>query len=234
LDTIQTVKKQTESLCLMGAECATTTEVPLWKRGLDYLCILFGLPVLLPAFGLIALWIKIVSPGPIFFMQERIGHLGRPFRCFKFRSMRAGADTSSHEKLLRDLIHSDRPMTKMDESGDQRLIPLARVIRASGLDELPQLINVLRGEMSIVGPRPCTPYEYENYLPWQKQRFETLPGLTGLWQVSGKNKTTFTEMIHLDIYYSKNKSMFLDLKIMWKTFSVLFGQVKESGVAAKK
>jgi lipopolysaccharide/colanic/teichoic acid biosynthesis glycosyltransferase len=117
-------------------------------------------------------------------------------------------------------------MTKMDAVGDPRLIPCGALLRATGLDELPQLINVWRGEMSLVGPRPSLPYEVESYLPWQQARFETLPGLTGLWQVSGKNATTFTEMVELDIHYTRNKSLRLDLAILAGTFSVLIAQVR--------
>ena len=117
-------------------------------------------------------------------------------------------------------------MAKMDSMGDPRLIRFGAILRATGLDELPQLINVLRGEMSLVGPRPCLPYEFDLYEPWQHERFDTLPGLTGLWQVRGKNKTTFTEMIHMDIEYARMNSLFLDLQIMAATFGTLAAQVK--------
>jgi len=205
----------------------TVSRVPQWKRVLDLLVIACSLPVTLPVFAFIALTIKLVSRGPIFFRQERIGFLGRPFVCLKFRTMRANANTAVHQGYFKQLMQSDQPMTKMDNMGDPRLIPLGSVLRASGLDELPQLWNVLRGEMSVVGPRPCTPFEYSNYHPWQKQRFNTLPGLTGLWQVSGKNKTTFNEMIRLDIRYCEMQSAWADIKIMLRTFPVVLGQVKE-------
>ena len=116
-------------------------------------------------------------------------------------------------------------MKKMDVHGDPRMIPGGRLLRVSGLDELPQIINVLQGDMSLVGPRPCIPYEYEKYLPWQRERFDTLPGLTGLWQVSGKNRTTFIEMMHLDIEYVRNKTLWLDLKIIAKTIPALIVQM---------
>ena len=122
-------------------------------------------------------------------------------------------------------------MMKMDRKGDPRIIPFGVLLRASGLDELPQLINVLRGEMSLVGPRPCVPYEYEKYLPWQKERFNSLPGLTGLWQVSGKNKTTFVEMIQLDIKYARNKTFWWDVKIIFMTIPVLIFQMLEARLA---
>jgi len=115
----------------------------------------------------------------------------------------------------------------MDAHGDKRLIPVGRMLRASGLDELPQLINVLRGEMSFVGPRPCLPNEYNLLLPWQKERSCALPGLTGLWQVSGKNRTTFSEMIDYDIQYVRTRSPWLDLKIMLKTIPAIMVEVKD-------
>lgn len=202
--------------------------VPGWKRALDISCILVAAPLLLPLMLLIALSIKIVSRGPVFFKQERVGLLGRTFLCWKFRTMRVGASTACHQNHLSDLIKSEKPMTKMDLFGDPRLIPFGALLRASGLDELPQLINVLKGDMSLVGPRPCVPYEFEHYQPWQRQRFDTVPGLTGLWQVSGKNKTTFNEMIRLDIIYSKNKSFWLDLTIMARTVSALAAQIRET------
>jgi len=124
-------------------------------------------------------------------------------------------------------MQSEAPMTKMDLMGDSRLFPLASALRATGLDELPQVFNVLRGEMSLVGPRPCLPYEYESYSAAQKRRFNTFPGITGLWQVSGKNNTTFRQMIDLDLEYLSNRSFWLDVKIMLKTFPVLSLQLKD-------
>src|SRR6185436_16766668 len=160
-------------------------DVPAWKRALDITCIVVALPVLMPVFLLLAAGIKCVSPGPVLFLSERVGYRGRRFICFKFRTMKVDADCDAHRRHLADLMRSDAPMVKMDAKGDPRLIPLGKILRASGLDELPQLLNVLGGEMSLVGPRPCLPYEFEGYLPEQKRRFNTLPGLTGLWQVSG-------------------------------------------------
>ena len=197
------------------------------KRTLDLFCLLLALPTLLPLMLGIAALIKIVSPGPIFFKQDRIGFMGRRFRMFKFRTMRVNAETSTHQSHLKDLINSNAPMTKLDVKGDPRVIPCGSILRSSGLDELPQLINVLKGEMSLVGPRPCTPYEYEQFQPWHKQRFRALPGLTGLWQVSGKNRTTFNEMIELDIRYAKEWSVWMDMRIIALTVPVLLSQVKE-------
>src|SRR5262249_22936245 len=149
---------------------------------------------------------------------------GKQFVCFKFRTMHVNAETDSHKGYTTQLIKSGGAMTKMDVKADPRLIPLGKVLRATGIDELPQLLNVLRGEMSLVGPRPCIPYEYEVYDEAQRRRFNATPGLTGLWQVSGKNRTTFQEMIDLDVKYSKTKSLWLDVKIMFKTLPALWQQ----------
>ncbi|MBI3853217.1 MAG: sugar transferase [Verrucomicrobia bacterium] len=203
-------------------------KIPRWKRVLDMAAILVALPLLFPLMLFIALLIRAVSAGPVLFRQERVGYLGRRFTCFKFRTMVVGADTTVHQGHLNHLMSSDVPMVKMDTQGDPRLIPLGLLLRSSGLDELPQIINVLLGDMSLVGPRPCLPYEYDKYLPWQRERFNTLPGLTGLWQVSGKNRTTFVEMIQLDINYVRNKNLWLDFKIILRTIPALIMQLQET------
>lgn len=184
-------------------------------------------PVLLPLMFILSVVIKIVSPGPALFRQERVGYWGQRFTCFKFRTMVVDADTRIHQGHLNQLMDSNVPMRKLDSTGDPRLIPGGRLVRSLGLDELPQVFNVLRGEMSLVGPRPCLPYEYAVYAPRHRQRFDTIPGLTGLWQVSGKNKTTFEEMIDLDIYYATNKSLWLDLRIICKTIPAIIAQTRE-------
>jgi len=168
-----------------------------------------------------------VSPGPIFYRQERVGHRGRRFMLFKFRTMRVNAETQSHEQYFAYLMQSDTPMTKLDALDDNRLVRGGRLLRASGLDELPQLFNVLRGEMSLVGPRPCLPNEFMLYTPTQRQRVNALPGLTGYWQVNGKNKTTFSEMIAMDIFYSEHMSVALDLGIIAKTIPALVAETLE-------
>jgi exopolysaccharide production protein ExoY len=206
---------------------------PRWKRILDIVLIVVASPVLLPLMMLIGLLIRIVSAGPILFKQERVGYLGERFLCYKFRTMFVNSDTGIHQGHLNQLMNSDVPMIKMDSHGDPRIIPFGRLLRSSGLDELPQLINVLLGEMSLVGPRPCVSYEYEKYLPWQRERFNTVPGLTGLWQVSGKNRTTFTEMIQLDIKYTRSKTLWLDLKIILKTMPTLLAQMWETRMKRK-
>ena len=201
---------------------------PLWKRALDISCVLIAIPSLLPLILIVCALIKLTSKGPVLFRQERVGFLGRRFTLFKFRTMSEGADTRAHEEYVASLIETNEPMTKLDASGDKRLIPVGRLLRASGLDELPQLINVLRGEMSIVGPRPCLPGEYSRFLPWQRERFCTLPGLTGLWQISGKNRTTFNEMIDYDIQYVRERSVWLDLKIMMKTLPTIMAEIRDT------
>lgn len=215
-----------------GAAVAST-ETPRWKRILDLILVLFTLPTWLTMMICIAFWIKITSPGPIFFRQERVGFRGSRFMMFKFRSMKVNAGTQNHENYFDRLVQANCRMTKLDATGDARMIPGGRLLRASGLDELPQLLNVLVGEMSLVGPRPCTPHELNNYQKWQRQRFDAPPGLTGYWQVNGKNKTTFSDMVELDIFYSRNMSLWLDLVIIVRTVPTLVGQVFESRGLAK-
>ena len=200
--------------------------LPHWKRALDLGCIVLALPALLPVMAIIALAIRISSRGPILFRQERIGFLGRPFTCLKFRTMQAEAETRSHQAHLDRLINSSAPMNKLDGM-DNRIFPVGLFLRATGLDELPQLINVLYGEMSLVGPRPSLRYEYERFSPEHCARFNALPGLTGLWQVSGKNNTTFQEMIDLDVAYTRRISFRDDVRILALTFPVLFQQTRQ-------
>lgn len=198
--------------------------LPLWKRVLDIGCIALFSPGLLIIGGLVALVIKLGSPGPILFRQERVGYRGRSFTIFKFRTMKKGAETESHRRHTQLLIRSHAAMIKLDAQSDPRLVPLGALLRACGLDELPQLLNVLRGEMSLVGPRPCIPYEFEMHLPWQRRRYDSAPGLTGLWQVSGKNRTTFEQMVWLDIHYAERRSFWLDFQILARTLPAIWRQ----------
>jgi len=213
---------------MIGSHKLPLPPLPHWKRTLDVVFVLLIMPLVLPLAVLISVLIRTVSEGPVLFRQERIGYLGRKFMCFKFRTMFVGSETTAHQGHLQHLIKLDVPMVKLDARGDSRIIPFGRLLRSTGLDELPQLINVLRGEMSMVGPRPCLVYECENYLPWQRERFNTLPGLTGLWQVSGKNQTTFSEMMQLDISYARKKTLWMDLTIILKTIPAILGQVLNS------
>lgn len=198
--------------------------LPLWKRALDLVFILMIAPAVLLLGVIVAALVKLGSPGPVFFRQQRVGYKGSEFTCFKFRTMRVNAETETHRLHTAQLMKSDRPMIKLDAHRDPRLIPMGALLRATGLDELPQLLNVLRGEMSLVGPRPCIPYEYQNYEPNHRKRFDAVPGLTGLWQVSGKNRTTFEQMISLDVQYAQRLSLWLDLQIIFKTLPALWGQ----------
>ncbi len=196
-----------------------------WKRVLDLTCIFISLPFTLPLMILIVLWVRVVSRGPALFRQERIGQNGKRFVLYKFRSMKLNAGTSRHETYLRHLVRTDSPMIKLDLLCDSRLIPGGCFLRVAGLDELPQLLNVLRGEMSLVGPRPCLPQEYAFFSERQRERFAALPGLTGSWQVSGKNQTTFSEMNVMDIRYVREASLGLDMAIMMRTPAALFVQM---------
>ncbi|UCH78117.1 MAG: sugar transferase [Candidatus Coatesbacteria bacterium] len=187
------------------------------KRGLDIAGSLGGIVVLFPLWFLIVILIKIDSKGPIFYRQDRLGKDGRPFRIFKFRSMVVGA----HEMLpeLAEYNEMDGPIFKIKK--DPRVTRVGRLLRKFSLDEFPQLLNVLKGDMSLVGPRPPIPEEVEKYERWQLKRLTVPQGLTGLWQVSGRNLLTFEEMVRLDIYYIENWSLWLDLKILLKTIPVV-------------
>ena len=173
--------------------------IPRWKRTLDVTLVLLAIPFLIPLAIIVCSFIKIVSPGPAFFRQQRVGYLRRRFMCLKFRTMKVNADTGVHQAHLKQLMTTNQPTQKLDCAGDKRLIPGGMWLRAAGVDELPQLFNVLCGDMSLVGPRPCTPYEFELLSERHKQRCVAPPGLTGLWQIGGKNKTTFGEMMDLDL-----------------------------------
>ena len=198
-----------------------TISTPLWKRTFDIVGAIFGIVISAPIFFLTALYIKLVSPGPIFFKQKRIGHYGKEFDFWKLRTMKLNNDYSSHKNYYKTLVNTNTPMKKLDNTTDKRIFFGGKLIRYCCIDELPQLWNILKGEMSLVGPRPCIPYEAEVYLRWHTHRFDITPGLTGLWQVSGKNNLTFREMICLDIFYSKNYSILLDLKIIFMTIPAI-------------
>jgi exopolysaccharide biosynthesis polyprenyl glycosylphosphotransferase len=185
----------------------------LFKRVMDVAIALVGLIFLLPIFALFALLIKADSPGPVFFTQIRVGKGEHLFACYKFRSMRQGAD-SEKENLL-ELNEADGPIFKI--RNDPRITRMGRILRRTSLDELPQLFNVLMGHMSLVGPRPAPPSEVQRYQPWHKRRLEVSPGMTGLWQVSGRSELSFDEMVLLDLYYIENWSPFLDLQIALRT-----------------
>jgi len=192
----------------------------LLKRATDMVFTVVLLLVLSPLLAIIAIAIKLDSPGPVIFTQERVGKGGERFTCFKFRSMVQDAEQRVQD--LSDQNEASGPLFKM--RNDPRRTNVGRFLRRTSLDELPQFWNVLRGEMSIIGPRPAIPAEVEQYEPWHRGRLEISPGITGLWQVSGRSDLTFDEMVLLDIYYIENWSPFLELRILLKTVpTVLLG-----------
>lgn len=190
------------------------------KRVMDVMASLAVLTVLSPILALTALAIKLESPGPILFRQTRVGKDGEQFTCFKFRSMRKDAEAQLQELLAMNEVSG--PIFKIKD--DPRMTRVGKFIRRTSLDEIPQLLNVLRGEMSLVGPRPPLPEEVANYEEWHLRRLEASPGMTGLWQVSGRSVVPFDEMVMLDIYYIENWSLGLDLRILLRTIpAVLTG-----------
>lgn len=196
----------------------------LIKRIFDVVFAAIGILVLSPVFALIAVFVMIDSAGPIMYRQIRVGKNGRQFSFYKFRSMLVGSDLDETRKekvakLIRGEISAAESGTKIvDES---KITRVGKFIRRTSLDELPQLFNVLRGDMSLVGPRPCLPYEWEHYEEWQKKRLACMPGCTGVWQVSGRNAIGFNDMVILDFYYIQNASLFLDLQLILKTIPVM-------------
>jgi lipopolysaccharide/colanic/teichoic acid biosynthesis glycosyltransferase len=212
----------------LAASAVCANPMPAWKRVLDLFCCVLALPILALAVLVMSGVTWLVSPGPVLFRQERIGLAGSRFRIFKFRTMKVDADQTVHSEHFKQLVTSNVPMVKLDAQRDARLIPGGWFLRATGMDELPQIINVLRGDMSIVGPRPCIPSEFAQFQPAQRERVDAVPGLTGLWQVSGKNRTTFEEMIRFDIRYARSVSLPLDLKIMLLTPLALGQQVYDT------
>lgn len=200
------------------------------KRALDIAGSAFGLLVALPIMAIVALAIRLDSPGPVFFRQERIGVGGRRFRVWKFRTMTHGAPDTVHREYMTQMLTGDesstlqvgpkgQPVFKM--VSDPRITRLGRFLRRSSLDELPQFLNVLVGEMSLVGPRPPIPYEFEMYDHWQFDRLQVRPGITGLWQVSGRSLLSYRQMCELDVDYVRRWSILLDLRILLKTVPVV-------------
>jgi exopolysaccharide biosynthesis polyprenyl glycosylphosphotransferase len=200
----------------------------LVKRAFDIFVAALALVVLSPLWVLMAVLIKLDSKGPVLYRQERVGMDGRIFLFLKFRTMRTGADDREHREYQRRYIEGHpetnlgddlRPVYKLHD--DPRVTRTGRWLRRTSLDELPQLLNVLRGDMSLVGPRPPIPYEVEAYALWHRKRLDMKPGMTGLWQVSGRNRLSFDEMVRLDLFYIENWTLWLDLKIMLRTLPVL-------------
>jgi len=213
-----------------GMEKFLVRRLPRWKRLMDIVGSIIGLLLFSPLMFLVAAFIKLTSPGPILFKQERVGFLGGKFTLFKFRTMYSNNNPDIHKKYVENFIKKRANVGKHREQShiykiknDPRVTPVGKLLRKTSLDELPQFINVLRGEMSLVGPRPPIPYEYEQYDIWHKRRaWEVKPGITGLWQIKGRSKTTFDEMARLDLKYLKEWSLWLDLKILIQTPLAVF------------
>jgi len=197
------------------------------RRSLDILIAGTLLLVLSPLLVLVALAVRVDSGGPSLFRQRRIGRGLREFTMFKFRTMQSGADTTPHREYVQALIGDERGPERgrlYKLSVDNRVTRVGRVLRNWSLDELPQLINVLLGQMALVGPRPVIPYEVEKYPQAYLSRFDVKPGLTGLWQVSGRNQRTYEEMVSFDLQYAREASLLLDLRILVKTVPVVLGR----------
>lgn len=198
------------------------------KRIFDIgLCIL-GSPILIPVMLLCSLAIWLDSPGPILFIQDRIGKGGRRFRMYKFRSMRVNHNVSQTQSFMKsyvrgELVHNGKDQAVFKPPHTQQITRVGRFLRKTSLDELPQLLNVLKGEMSIVGPRPNVPWEVEEYRPWHHERFEILPGITGLAQVNGRSCINFVTLVRYDIEYIEKQSLLLDLKILWWSATTILG-----------
>ncbi|MDH7603244.1 MAG: sugar transferase [Armatimonadota bacterium] len=197
------------------------------KRPLDVIAACIGLILAAPLAAVIALLIKLTSPGPVLFKQVRVGKDGREFVLYKFRSMYVGSDDSRHREYIKLFIEGrdeelrklqgDKKLYKM--TSDDRVTPIGKLLRRTSLDELPQLINVLRGEMSMVGPRPHLPYEVELYKDWHRRRLEGMPGITGWWQIHGRSRVPFDEAVRMDLWYLEHQSLILDIRIMLRTIT---------------
>ena len=204
------------------------------KRAMDISGSIFALLMAAPVFLLIAMVVKLTSKGPIFFRQTRLGQHGEPFTFLKFRSMHVGNDAKVHQEYIKKLISGKAERHQSNGNGggvfkltgDKRITRVGGFLRKTSLDELPQFFNVLKGEMSLVGPRPPIPYEVENYDVWHRRRLlEAKPGITGLWQVSGRSRVTFDEMVRLDLRYARTCSPWMDIKILLRTpLAVVLGE----------
>jgi undecaprenyl-phosphate galactose phosphotransferase len=196
----------------------------IFKRVFDVTASSLGLIVLSPMLIIIASLIKLTSKGPVLYSQTRIGKDGKPFPFYKFRSMTVtNENDAERQKMMLEFMKADSHKKGTDTKviNNKRVTKIGKFIRKTSLDELPQLFNVIKGDMSLVGPRPCLPYEYNNYEEWQKRRHEIIPGCTGVWQVSGRGNVSFNDSVILDLYYIKNMSPWLDLQIILKTIPVM-------------
>lgn len=217
----QEAKMDREELNLNSEVVITdiTIGYKFFKRVIDVVCSLAGLLLLSPVLIIVSILIKLESDGPIIFSQDRIGYKGQKFKMYKFRSMVVNAEEL--KKKLAEQNEMSGPMFKM--KNDPRVTKVGKFIRKTSIDELPQLINILKGEMSLVGPRPSLPKEVKEFKLWMMERLEVKPGLTCYWQVSGRNDIDFEDWMKLDIKYVRERSFWLDIKLIFKTFFMLFG-----------
>lgn len=198
------------------------------KRAIDLVLAVPALIVLTPVLLAVGLWVRLDSPGPALFRQTRVGRGGRPFTCLKFRTMVHRADETRHREAMKRMVAGER--MSADEaapyklSGDDRITRAGRWLRRSSVDELPQLVNVIRGDMSLVGPRPAIPYELEDYAGWHHLRHSVKPGITGLWQVYGRGRLGFEDTMAMDVSYATTHSVWLDLRLILLTIPVLLMQ----------
>jgi lipopolysaccharide/colanic/teichoic acid biosynthesis glycosyltransferase len=201
---------------------------PIWRRLADVSGALLGTVAAAPVMIFVAMAVKLTSPGPVLFKQRRIGYRGMPFYMYKFRSMTAGASDSIHQQYVRKLINGNADLNHegcYKLADDPRLTTVGRFIRKWSLDELPQLFNVIKGDMSLVGPRPDPWYAKDDYLPWYYDRaLRIKPGITGLWQVEGRSRVSYENMVRMDIRYLKRRSLVSDLWIFLRTFRAVFSR----------
>ena len=217
-------RPETELITVAWANADAPAGYAATKRALDVAVVLFVLVLGLPIWLLIALLIKLTSSGPVFYRGTVIGRGGAPFRYYKFRTMVTGGDNTAHKQWLEQFVKQDAAFAE-DGSGkkvfkvvnDPRITPVGRWLRKLSLDEVPQMLNVLTGDMSLVGPRPPVPYEYEHYDDWAKQRLSVPPGITGLYQVTARSQVGFSGMVAIDLDYIRRRSLWLDMQIMLKT-----------------
>ena len=197
------------------------------KRILDLAAASAGLLIAAPMAAVIALLIKLSSPGPVLFRQTRVGRDGKKFTFYKFRSMREGCDDAKHREYIELFIQGKEEELKKLQggkklykmTGDERVTSIGKFLRRTSLDELPQLINVFKGEMSMVGPRPHLAYEVDLYKSWHRRRLEGFPGITGWWQIHGRSRVPFDEAVRMDIWYLERQSLILDIRIMCRTLT---------------
>ena len=204
----------------MAKTAQSLNSKPYWyvKRFLDFLIAAIGLIMLAPVLLIIGMLIRLESRGPAIFKQDRVGKNGKIFTFYKFRSMYTDCDETVHQRFVQQVMSGQIKMSKLQN--DPRITKVGRFLRKGALDELPQIINMLKGNMSFVGPRPHPCYEVERYKDWHKKRLVVLPGITGLWQINKRNPLSYDQAIQMDLDYLENLSFFLDIKILLQTLLV--------------